>query len=60
MRPEIGADRRRLVDVDSAQALRSLESLTTTAAATVLTGHGDPWTDGVTSAVDRALAAGPF
>jgi glyoxylase-like metal-dependent hydrolase (beta-lactamase superfamily II) len=44
---------------DSAQALASLDVLEPTDAATVLTGHGPPWRDGVASAVERARAAGP-
>jgi glyoxylase-like metal-dependent hydrolase (beta-lactamase superfamily II) len=44
---------------DSKQALASLTSLEATAAQTVLVGHGDPWTDGVASAVARAREAGP-
>ena len=43
---------------DSERALASLDRLVETGARTVLTGHGDPWTDGVESAVARARAAG--
>jgi len=44
---------------DSERNLRSLDALTATGARTVLTGHGEPWTDGIEAAVDRARAAGP-
>jgi glyoxylase-like metal-dependent hydrolase (beta-lactamase superfamily II) len=44
---------------DSGRALASLAALAATGAQTVLTGHGDPWTAGIASAVDRARAAGP-
>jgi glyoxylase-like metal-dependent hydrolase (beta-lactamase superfamily II) len=44
---------------DSEQALRSLSALEATGAATVLTGHGEPWKDGVAAVVERARAAGP-
>ncbi len=44
---------------DSAQALDSLDALARTRAALVLPGHGEPWTDGIASAVDQARAAGP-
>jgi glyoxylase-like metal-dependent hydrolase (beta-lactamase superfamily II) len=44
---------------DSAQALASLSALAETAAGTVLPGHGEPWFDGVDSAVEQALLAGP-
>ena len=43
---------------DSALNLRSLAALADTAAGTVLTGHGPPWTDGVQAACERAWAAG--
>ncbi|MDF2498646.1 MBL fold metallo-hydrolase [Arthrobacter koreensis] len=43
---------------DSAAALASLQALAETAAPTVLTGHGEPWTSGIQSAVERALAQG--
>jgi glyoxylase-like metal-dependent hydrolase (beta-lactamase superfamily II) len=43
---------------DSRQALRSLDALAGLPADIVLPGHGDPWTDGVAEAVDRAKAAG--
>jgi glyoxylase-like metal-dependent hydrolase (beta-lactamase superfamily II) len=44
---------------DSPRALASLDALLETGARTVLVGHGDPWTDGVESAVAAARAAGP-
>jgi glyoxylase-like metal-dependent hydrolase (beta-lactamase superfamily II) len=44
---------------DSARALESLDALVATGADTVLTGHGDPWTQGVAAVVERAQAAGP-
>ena len=43
-------------DVD--RNLRSLTELERTGARIVLTGHGDPWTDGIESAVAAARAAG--
>ncbi|UGT61003.1 MBL fold metallo-hydrolase [Nocardia asteroides] len=44
---------------DSEVALRSLTALAETGASTVLPGHGEPWTGGVTAAVEAALRAGP-
>jgi glyoxylase-like metal-dependent hydrolase (beta-lactamase superfamily II) len=44
---------------DSSLALDSLEALKETGAATVLTGHGEPWTEGVGEAVELARRAGP-
>lgn len=44
---------------DSAMALNSLAALAETDAGLVLPGHGEPFTDGITTAVERALAAGP-
>jgi glyoxylase-like metal-dependent hydrolase (beta-lactamase superfamily II) len=49
----------RAATADSEQALRSLGALEETGAATVLTGHGDPWRGGVAAAVERARDAGP-
>jgi glyoxylase-like metal-dependent hydrolase (beta-lactamase superfamily II) len=43
-------------DVD--RNLRSLDALVATGARTVLTGHGEPWTQGVEAAVEQARAAG--
>lgn len=43
---------------DSTRALASVEALRETDASLLLPGHGDPWTDGVSSAVDAALHAG--
>jgi glyoxylase-like metal-dependent hydrolase (beta-lactamase superfamily II) len=42
---------------DSEQARASLDALADTGAATVLCGHGEPWTRGVEEAVRRAKAA---
>jgi glyoxylase-like metal-dependent hydrolase (beta-lactamase superfamily II) len=44
---------------DSRQALASLSRLADTGAQTVLTGHGEPWTDGIAAAVERAREHGP-
>lgn len=44
---------------NSAQALDSLDVLHATDAAVVLPGHGAPWTQGVSQAVERARLAGP-
>jgi glyoxylase-like metal-dependent hydrolase (beta-lactamase superfamily II) len=44
---------------DSGVALRSLDALAAIDASTVLTGHGEPWRDGVAAAVERARLAGP-
>jgi glyoxylase-like metal-dependent hydrolase (beta-lactamase superfamily II) len=44
---------------DSAQALYSLEALNGTGATTVLTGHGEPWREGIRKAVEQARIAGP-
>jgi glyoxylase-like metal-dependent hydrolase (beta-lactamase superfamily II) len=43
---------------DSQQALASLDALAATGAATVLTGHGPVWRDGIAAATDRAHQAG--
>lgn len=43
---------------DSAQALRSLDALAATGATTLLPGHGEPWTEGATAAVEHARAVG--
>src|SRR3954451_2539329 len=43
-------------DVDEAMA--SLQRLADTRARTVLPGHGEPWTDGIESAIERARQAG--
>lgn len=53
--PQIAA---RGATADSARALRSLDALADTRARTVLTGHGEPWTEGVEEAVAGARAAG--
>ncbi len=61
--PYTGAEGPRIVagaaTADSAGALASLDALAATGAEIVLTGHGQPWTDGIASAVERARAAGP-
>ncbi|PFG40945.1 glyoxylase-like metal-dependent hydrolase (beta-lactamase superfamily II) [Georgenia soli] len=44
---------------DSAMALESLDLLAATGAGTVLPGHGEPWLEGIGSAVVAARAAGP-
>jgi glyoxylase-like metal-dependent hydrolase (beta-lactamase superfamily II) len=47
----------RAATVDSRRNLRSLDALAATGANTVLTGHGEPWTDGIESAAAAAEAA---
>ncbi len=44
---------------DSAEALASLDAIAAVDADVVLTGHGEPWTQGTNLAVERARAAGP-
>jgi glyoxylase-like metal-dependent hydrolase (beta-lactamase superfamily II) len=44
---------------DSAQALRSLDTLATLDATIVLTGHGEPWTGDLAAAIEQARRAGP-
>ena len=48
----------RAATVDSERNLRTLDALLATGARTVLTGHGEPWTDGVESIVAQARQAG--
>ncbi|MFL5847253.1 MAG: MBL fold metallo-hydrolase [Solirubrobacteraceae bacterium] len=48
----------RAATADSAQALSTLDALAATGAKTVLTGHGDPWTQGAEAAVEHARAVG--
>lgn len=48
----------RASDADSRQAVRSLDRLAETAAATLLSGHGEPWHEGVAEAAERARSAG--
>src|SRR4051812_6512086 len=43
---------------DTRQNLASLDALLPTGAQTVLTGHGEPWRDGIARAVELAKAAG--
>jgi glyoxylase-like metal-dependent hydrolase (beta-lactamase superfamily II) len=61
--PYTGAEGPQIVSgaatADSAMALASLQDLAATDARLVLTGHGDPWRDGVRSAVNEALRKGP-
>lgn len=46
-------------NVDSLQAMGSLARLADTGAQVLLPGHGEPWTGGAATAVERARAAGP-
>ncbi len=46
-------------NADSQQALASLQRIADTGAATVLVGHGPPWTAGAQAAVDEARVHGP-
>ena len=48
----------RAATAHSDRALESLDALEATGAGTVLTGHGEPWRDGVAEACARARAAG--
>ena len=48
----------RAATVDSERNLASLDALTETGATTVLTGHGEPWLEGVETAVAQAREAG--
>jgi len=48
----------RAATADSERNLASLEALAATGARTLLTGHGEPWTQGVEAAVDEARRAG--
>jgi glyoxylase-like metal-dependent hydrolase (beta-lactamase superfamily II) len=48
----------RAATVDSERNLHGLDALAATGARTVLTGHGEPWTQGIGSAVEQARAAG--
>ena len=43
---------------DTGQALASLQAIAATGATTVLTGHGEPWTQGAQAAVRHALRVG--
>ncbi|AWH92042.1 MBL fold metallo-hydrolase [Dietzia lutea] len=43
---------------DTARAMESLQPVADTGASTVLTGHGEPWTDGADSAVAHARRVG--
>ncbi len=44
---------------DTKQAISSLDNLAGVKAGVLLSGHGDPWTDGVPEAIRLAKAAGP-
>ena len=48
----------RAATADTERALASLDALSATGARTVLTGHGEPWTEGVEAMVREARAAG--
>lgn len=48
----------RAATADSERALASLDALALTGARTVLTGHGEPWTEGVESAVKQTKQVG--
>jgi len=48
----------RAATADSERNLRSLDALAQTQARTVLVGHGEPWTEGIESAVAQARQAG--
>jgi glyoxylase-like metal-dependent hydrolase (beta-lactamase superfamily II) len=45
--------------VDSERALASLDALAETGAATVLVGHGEPWTEGAERSAEAARRRGP-
>ncbi len=49
----------RAATADSDRALRSLQAVGETGAATVLTGHGPPWQEGAAAIAERAQRAGP-
>jgi glyoxylase-like metal-dependent hydrolase (beta-lactamase superfamily II) len=48
----------RAATADVARNLRSLDAIAATGARTVLTGHGEPWTDGAEAMVEQARRAG--
>jgi glyoxylase-like metal-dependent hydrolase (beta-lactamase superfamily II) len=48
----------RAATVDSERNLRTLDAIAETGARTVLTGHGEPWTQGAVAAVEAARRAG--
>ena len=48
----------RAATADSARALASLDALEDTGARVVLTGHGEPWTDGAAAMMRAAREAG--
>jgi len=47
------------LNMDTGQALASLDALRGIDADLLLPGHGDPWTQGVAEAVQKARTAGP-
>ena len=48
----------RAATADAERNLRSLDALAETGATHVLTGHGEPWHQGIEAAVQRARAEG--
>ena len=48
----------RAATVDSERALSSLDAIADTGLGTILTGHGEPWTEGAEAAVEQARHAG--
>lgn len=48
----------RASNADSKRALDSLDAIARTGATTILTGHGEPWSEGAVSAVSHAREAG--
>jgi glyoxylase-like metal-dependent hydrolase (beta-lactamase superfamily II) len=48
----------RAATADVATNLRTLDALADTGARTVLTGHGEPWTEGAAAIVEQARSAG--
>jgi hypothetical protein len=48
----------RAATADTDRNLRSLDALAATGARTVLTGHGDPWREGIDLAVEQARRQG--
>jgi hypothetical protein len=48
----------RAATADVERACASLDAIAATGACTVLTGHGEPWTDGADAIASRARSAG--
>jgi glyoxylase-like metal-dependent hydrolase (beta-lactamase superfamily II) len=46
-----------IANIDTAEAVRSLDHLTLARAEVLLPGHGDPWKQGVAAAVSAARSA---